>query len=106
MSSVYDSSVYESSELSTSENFSLGGVKDKIKNVAQKTGSTIKGAAEKTGSTIKSAAEKTGSTVVSGAKKVGSVAKAGFNFFTGWINYVIIAVILMGLIWVYRNFFA
>jgi len=78
------SSVYESSEVSSSEHFSVSNVKDKVK----------------------SAASKTGSAVVSGAKKAGKAVKAGFNWFAGWMRFIWFAVILMGLFWVYRTFFS
>jgi hypothetical protein len=84
MSSVYESSYL--TELDSFENFQVVSKERKEK--------------------LKSRAKKAGSAVKKGAKKAGAAAKKAFNWFGGWMRFIWIALVLMALFWVYKNFFA
>ncbi len=85
MSSVYESSYL--SELDSIENF---GVPDILKRGAR---------------SVSDSAKKVGSAVVKGANSVSSAAKSTFNWFGGWMKFFWVALIIMSLMWAYKNLF-
>jgi len=84
MSSVYDSSYL--SEMDSYESFKVMSTEKKAK--------------------LKAGVKKAAEAGKKGAKKAAKAAKSAFNWFGGWMRFIWIALVLMALFWVYKNFFA